>query len=471
MSDPARLGGASTVERVRSLAAPVVCALACGIGLVCTLGVVSVLTQLISLRLVSDRFIGWLGLCALAVLGGSALALQAGRAVGSGPALAFGAAAAVVGIELGHGVTDAGQLALAAAVLGTAGGLLLAGALAVSIDVSRPWGRLGAAAATATVMAGIPVQAWAALRRTRGLDLAVHLPAWMLLPACALVLAWGVADLVAFRAYEADRLAGWQEASWSLGVGQVMLALLVMLLGFDSQIRLYWLRPVILVGSALAIVLWVLVSMSLPEPVAKISLLGACYPAAAAPGILALPVYVSWVAHGLPSVGFVACSALGGLVGIAAAWLSPRHAVTGGLLAMAVGSAALWGPIGNQAATIAGVAVLVAASAAAAVGGVLASLASPAALRLVVGAFVCSLVVGVMLTLPLVWAVAGDLPLGYDDARAGTRVLLGLAFSSATVLAAYTSVLGRRIDRRQASAGRAAVERLTRSTDSAVSVD
>jgi hypothetical protein len=458
----AESGGASTVERVRSVTAPLVCVLAAGIGLICTLGVVSVLTQLLSFQLVSTRFIGWLGLCALAVLGASAAALQVGRAVGAGPPLAFGAAAAVVGIELGHGVTDAGQLALAAAMLGLAGGLLLAGALAVPIDVPRPWGRLAAAAATATVVACIPMQAWAALRRTRGLDVAVHLPPWILLPACGVVLAWGVAALVSFRAYEADRSPGWQEASWALGLGQVVLALLVMLIGFDSQIRLYWLRPVILVGSGLAIVLWVLVSMSLPEPVAKISLLGACYPAAISPGVLALPVYVTWVAGGLPSAGLAAAAAGAGAVGAAAAWRWPRRSVTGGLAALAVGCAALWAPLGDETWTLTGVAGLTAAATACAVGGLLSSLGSPAALRLVIGAFVCALVVGVALTLPLVWAVAGDLPLGYDDAVVGTRVVLGLGFSSATLLAAYTSVLGRRIDRRRESAGRAAMERIAR---------
>jgi hypothetical protein len=239
-----------------------------------------------------------------------------------------------------------------------------------------------------------------------------------------------------------------------------VVALLVMLLGFDSHIRLYWLRPVILVGSALAILLWVLVSMSLPEPVAKISLLGTCYPAAVGPGILAMPVYVVWTAHGLPTWGLVAASAVGGLVGAGVAWHWPRHAVTGGLIVLAAGCAALWGPVGEEAWTIAGLAILVGAATASSVGGLLASLGSPAALRLVIGAFVCALVVGVMLTLPLVWAIAGDLPLGYDNARTGTRVLLGLAFSSATALAAYTSVLGRRIDRRRASAGRAAMDRI-----------
>jgi hypothetical protein len=456
----ADLAGASAIARLRSRTAPLVCALAAGLGLLCTLGVVSILTQLISLQLISGRFIGWLGLCALAVLGASAAALQVGRAVGAGPPLAFGAAAAIVGIELGHGVTDSRQLALAAAVLGVAGGLLLAGALAVPIDVPRPWGRLAAAAAMATVIAGLPVQAWGALRRTRGLDIAVHVPPWILLPSCGVILAWGVAAVVTFRQYEADRSPGWQEASWALGLGQAVLALLAMLIGFDTQIRLYWLRPVVLVGSALALVLWVLVSMSLPEPVAKISLLGACYPAAIGPGILALPVYVAWVTNGLPTAGLVWASAAAGLLGAAAAWRWPRQSVTGGLALLAVGCAALWAPLGDEAWTVAGVALLVAAAAACGVGGLLSSLGSPAALRLVVGAFVCALVVGVALTLPLVWAVAGDLPLGPGDALAGTRVVLGLGFSSATLLAAYTSVLGRRIDRRRENAGKAAMERI-----------
>jgi hypothetical protein len=465
MADPApRIGapppGAVAIERVRSVTAPFVCALAAGIGLLCTLGVVSVLTQLLSLALVSDRFVGWLGLCALGTLGASTLALQAARVVGSGPALAFGAPAAVVGIELGHGVTEPAELALGAAVLGVAAGLLLAGALAVPLDVSRPWGRLGAAVATATMMAGLPAQAWGALRRTRGLDLAVHLPPWILLPACLAVLVWGVAALVTFRAYEPERSPGWQDAAWVLGLGQVVLALLVMLIGFDTSIRLYWLRPVVLVGSALALLLWVLVSMSLPEPVAKISLLATCYPAAVGPGVLALPVYVAWIDGGLPSAWLLAASALGATAGAAAAWRWPRHAETSGLLVLAAGCAVLWGPVGNEAATIVGIAVLVAASTASAVGGVLASLGSPAALRLVIGAFVCALVVGLMLTLPLVWAISGNLPLGEDHARTGTRVLLGLAFSSAVALGGYVSVLGRRIDRRRASAGRAALERI-----------
>jgi hypothetical protein len=127
---------------------------------------------------------------------------------------------------------------------------------------------------------------------------------------------------------------------------------------------------------------------------------------------------------------------------------------------MAIGCAALWAPLGHEAWTVAGAAVLVAAATACGVGGILSSLGSPAALRLVVGAFVCALVVGVALTLPLIWAVAGDLPLGPGDALAGTRVVLGLGFSSATLLAAYTSVLGHRIDRRRESAGRAAMERI-----------
>src|SRR4051794_3928963 len=348
MADPGYAPGPSAIERVRSVATPVVCALAAGLGLLCTLGVVSILTQLLSLELVSDRFIGWLGLSALAALGASAVALQAGRVVGSGPSLAFGAAAAVVGIELGHGVADPGALALAAAILGVAAGLLLAGALSTPVDVTRPWGRLGAAAAMATIMAGLPVQAWAALRRTRGLDLAVHLPPWILLPACAAVLAWGVASVVTFRPFEPDRSPGWQEASWALGVGQAVLALLVMLIGFDSSIRLYWLRPVILVGSALAILLWVLVSMSLPEPVAKISLLATCYPAAVGPGVLGMPVYVAWVDGGLPTSGLVWACAAGSALGATAAWRWPRHSVTAGLLALAAGCLVLWGPVGDE---------------------------------------------------------------------------------------------------------------------------
>src|SRR3954447_16640955 len=90
MADPGYAPGPSAIERVRSVATPVVCALAAGLGLLCTLGVVSILTQLLSLELVSDRFIGWLGLSALAALGASAVALQAGRVVGSRTALALG---------------------------------------------------------------------------------------------------------------------------------------------------------------------------------------------------------------------------------------------------------------------------------------------------------------------------------------------------------------------------------------------
>jgi hypothetical protein len=319
---------------------------------------------------------------------------------------------------------------------------------------------MAVAAAMAAVVAGMPVQAWLSLRRTRGLDVAVHLPPWILLSACALILAWGIAALATFRAYERDRSPGWQEASMALGVGQALLALVVMAIGFDSDIRLYWLRPVVLVGSAIALALWVVVSMSLPEPLAKIALLGVCFPAAVGPGLLAVPVYAAWVNGDLPQTFLVVAVAAAGVVGASAAWRWPRGSVVWGPLAMALGSAALWVPVGQAAPTVAGVAALTAAAVACGVGGMLSSLGSPAALRLIVGAFVCALVGGVVLTLPLIWALAGDLPLGYDDARAGSRVILGLVFSSAVLLSAYASVLARRIDRRRASAGRAALERI-----------
>lgn len=443
------------MERARVGVAPVVALLAASLGIYCATSLVSMLDQLTALDAISGRFVGWLGLGWLLAVLAMLAALLLDRWVGAGPAVAVGALAAVAGLMLGRDVSSTADLAWAAAVLGIAAGGLVGGAASVGFELAPAGARRAVVAWVLPVVAGGAVQAWVVARdETPGVHLAPEAALWLLIPLAAVLVLWGAWSLVAAPVSSVEAVGGFRDAWLSLVLTQVVLYVVVMLIGFDSHLRLYWLRPVVIIASSLALAVWLMVSVLLPNAAAKIAFLSVSFVAASVPAVEQLLFVVARTGESarvgvaaLPVL--VVAAVVGGGIGL----VLRRRAVIGGLVVVALGCAGAWLVRGESAGWLVVLALLAGAGCAVAVGGLIVAMESPATLRLVAFASLSALVVGTGIAVPLGWALIGDLPTGHREAVATSRVLAGLVYSLAVLLAGYVTVVGRRIDRRQRSAG------------------
>ena len=450
MAEGAAVAAGRPVDVVRQAVAPVVAVVAAGLSLATTASLSAVLRWLDAYAAVSGRFVGILaiGVAITVLAAGATLVLS--RSVGGGVFLAAGAVAAVLGTVAGRGLDSGGQLLGAAVLCGLGAGLLAGGAACMPFELSWQWARPTAAAWAVPLAAGWPAQAWFALE-SRQLSLVVGQLRPLVYLGAIVVAGWGIATALA-RPPQARSAtgAGWRQAWWALGAAVAALCVLTALLGLDPGLRLFWLRPVVFVGAALALAVWVLVSMVVPTPAGKVSFLAVSFVAAAYPTASQVLVLAEARTGALPpaaasSALAIALAAAGGVLG----YRRPRRAVVGGLVGFGVTAALAWPGFGSGWLPVALVALLGGCGSAVVAGGCSLALESEAALRLTAFAFVCGLGAGLLLATPLSWALLGDLPVTAAAARADARVVVGLVFSAAMLVAAHAAVVGHRVDRRR----------------------
>jgi hypothetical protein len=441
---------AAPLEHARQALAATVAAIASGLALVCTTSLAGVLDRIDDFDRLSQRFVGGLGLGVSLFVGAALVSLLLARRTGAGPFLAVGAGLAAVGLLFGTDLDGTAQLTLSAAVLGAATGCLVGGAACMPFELPWRWARVTVVTWPAPLVVGWPIQAWIALDDSRRVpSLVVPHVRGLALVAAAAVLIWSVASMLARPRQARSGPAGWQEVWWPLIGAMGVLCLLAVVIGVDARLRLVWMRPVIFVATALALAIWVLVMMLIPSPAAKVSYLAVSFVGAVIPTTLQLVVVADAFSSGTSATaGRALVVLLAGIVGVVIGHRYPRRGVVTGLMVVAAVAVLAWPGYETAWVSTPLVAGLVGAAAAVVSGGFSLALESEAAVRLVSFAFVSALAAGLLLAVPLGWALVGDLPLTPASSRANSRVYLGLLFSAAVLVAAHAWVLGRRIDRR-----------------------
>jgi hypothetical protein len=440
----------SAAERVRRQFAPVVAAVACSLAVLCTTSLAALLTRPGHLPGLSDEFVGLLALAATLTLATALAGLLVARHVGAGLPLMVGAASAAIALVVGDDLIDTSDLLVAAIVSGLAAGGLVGGAASLPFELPWPAARLTTVAWVFPLVVGWPVQAWAALTADAAAPrLVVPHPHGLAFLGVAIVAVFGAQSLMVQPSQARSDSSGWRDAWLALVGALVVLCLLAILVGVDASLHLFWLRPVVLVATALALAIWVLVTMLVPTPAAKIAFLAVSFVGASvAPSVQLLVVADAFGPGSSGSVGSAIVVIAAGAGGTVIGYRRPRQGVVIGLCAVAAMAFLAWPGYGSGWVSTTVLAMLIGAAAATAAGGFALGLESEAALRLVSFGFVSGLVTGLLLAIPLGWALIGDLALTPDSSRANARVFLGLVFSAAVLVAAHSAVLGHRIDRR-----------------------
>ncbi len=445
MSDPAAVSAPGVAERARRWLAPPVAFLASCLALICLTSVPDVLTDLEELATANERFAGWAGLGLLLGLALAAVALLTAPYSGPGPALSVGAAAAVFGLALGSEVIDDLQAGLAFCVLGLAVGGLLAGAASMPLELPG-WSRAATLVAWVTPLAaGWPLLTWVALHdpSVEGARLVTHPSVWALAPVSAVLVLWSALSMLIEppRAGAGGGVESW-ETVWSglLAVGGAS-GLLVMLLGFESDVSRSWLRPLVIFGVAVVVVALAAVILALPSVSTRIAAAGVTVTGLCVPSCVQLAMVISDA--GKERVGWQVVSILvaAGLAGVALGWAFADRAVAPALLVVAGAAAGSWVmPDGPWLMTASIAPMLLGAGAALAAGVRLAG-ADAMSWRFVAMLVVTVVMVGVTISIPLGWSLAGAVAANVDDARAAARVFVGLTFAAAVMAAAYVATL------------------------------
>lgn len=439
-------------ERLRRATAVPVAFLASALAVACVPNAVGLVPDLVLIAAADERFGGWAGLGVLAGTAAAALALATMQRTGAGPALSLGAAAAVFGLTLGHQVGDAVQVRLAFLLLGLAVGGLLTGAAGMAFELT---GRLRSAVLLVWVIplvSGWPVVAWVALHDAAGdtAQFAVHPPAWLLLPIVVTVVAWSALSMLV----EAPRarfgagpfaLTPWTALLAVFGVA----ALVSMVIGFGDDIDVAWLRPLVIAFcGALVVVLGALASavqvVAARAGYLALLVVALCYPASIQ--TLVAVTDAGDVRVTGPALAVLAASAV---VGVVAGWWRPMTACWLGLLGVAAAASGAWVIPDTPWPMVAAAAPLAAAAGAAAAAGVRLSTVSPLALRFAVLTVAGVVLLGVVLSVALGWALGGELAATTDDARAAGRVVLGLTVAASVLVSGYLATLVPRLPQRR----------------------
>lgn len=437
--------GLARTAHLRRRLVPLVAFLATSLGLTCLLNLADLAVQVAELSLVNYRFAGWAAVGAFTGMCCALMSLAAAPRLGVAVPLAAGSAAAVFGLALGGAVFTDVQLAVAMVVLGLAAGALLGAAGSLLLEPPGARRPLVALAVAVPMVAGIAVVDWLALHVSRNdtVRLALHPPVWPLAAASVVLFGWSAVTLLA----DADAPpptsphADGAESAWpALALAALLPAVAGMLLGFDPGIGATWLRPLVVVVAAATVLGLGFGCLAMPSASARsgyvavvVALL--CWPACISLVLLATPP------AGAGSRSIVGLTVVGVAVGAGLAALRSQSTVVGGLLAVAVGAAGAWAPLGSGLLTAAPVALLGGGTAAALLGGLRVALAAPLGAQLVAAAAVCAAILGVLLSVPLSWALGGALPESAASARTDARVLLGLTFAAAVLGAGYAATL------------------------------
>lgn len=429
------------VERIRRGLAPPVALLASALGISCLLSVVGVLRSLPELSALDARFVGWVGLGATACLAVVAVALLVVERAGAGPALSLGAVAAVFGLSLGHRVAGHEQLTLAALVGGLAAGALLGGGIGMTSALPRGWARAAVTAWAIPLVAAWPAVTWLLPDRdvSRLPDVVVHPAAWVLAGTTVVIVAWGLMTMLVEPVGPTVVPTVSREDVWSaLLLLSAVAVLLTTLLGFDPQIALLWLRPVVIVAAAAVLVGWALITFLLATLTDRIA-----YVAVSAVAWL-VPATITFAAgvadSGQTPVSWPVASLLASAAAVGAL-LGSRGllaVVPLGCAVVAGAAAGAWVMSDRPWVALAAAAPLVAAATAVTVTALHLVVPDARASRLVGLAAICALVLGEIVTIPLSWALLGQVPAGVDDMMAAGRLYAGLTVAAMSLAAAWT---------------------------------
>ena len=417
---------------------------------------VDVVTQIDRLTAVEGRVVGWAGVGGLTTITVALLALLTAPRFGAGPSLALGAPAAVFGLAIGGPVIDDTQLTLALVMLGLGAAGLLGGAACMPAELPARWRNLTLAAYAAPLVAGAPVLNWLALHVSAGEDLRLtpHPPVWPLALVSVLIVSWSALTLLLEPARSRAAPGHSWDGGWTaLVVTAVVSVVAVMLLGFEPDIRLLWLRPLVVVGCGLAVVGFALTGLTVPTPSARVGYTAAAAVALCWPPCVGLLLVTADAGATRVSALAVAVIAIAALVGGVLGWWGPRAGVVMGLLAVAGAAAGAWVMPGRPWLMVAAAAPMAAGAGAALLGGLSWASEDPTGVRFVPAATISALVVGSLVAAPLSWALGGNVPDVEAEARAAGRVVLGLTFALAVLAAAYSSTLLRGTERQSGSAG------------------
>ncbi len=402
-------------ERLRCRLAPAVAFLAAVAGGSCTLSIVGVARSHRALSAVDDRFVGWVGIGAAIAVAAAAVTLLAADRVGSGPFLALGAVAGVVGLSLGRHVDGREQLTLAIVVCGLAVGALLGGGFAVTSSLPNVWAR-----AVLTAWALPLVVAWPLLtraigdRRTGELpDLVVQPPTWILAAVTLVLVSWGVFTmLVEPVPVPTTSASGSWEDPWSaLLLLCAVAVLLTTLLGFDPQISLVWLRPVVVVATAVVVTGWAAAGLLLPDLQVRLAYVAVSVVAWVVPATAAFAVSVADRGRGAVGWPIISLLVVAALVGAGLGVRGRFGIIPAGLAIMSAAAGAAWVMSDQPWVMVAAIGPLVALATAVLVSGLRIVGGDAQASRLVAIAVIGSLVVG----------TNRRGPLGLGDARRCSR--------------------------------------------------
>lgn len=439
-----RSGVADRAESIRGLLAPGIALLASSLLLCCLVTVPDLAAGHGGLAAVDPRLPGWAGLAFVVALAVAAVSVATCGRLGSGPPMALGAAGGVLGLALTRDVTSSAQLVFGLLVQATAVGALFGSGIAM-IEELRP--RVARATWLAWLMpwtGGWALLGWFALRDRvpHQSRLGVHPPGWLMAVAGGLLMAWAVLTLL----LEPHRpvgpaTAGWENTWAALAVLVVASGTLVMLVGFQPDPTVFWVRPVALLGTGLAVCGFVACGWLVPDAGTRAAYAAVVAVTFVGPSCLHALLLASSEASGPLTAWLAVVFAVAGMAGVVAGWRWARVFVVGGPVISAAAAVGGWAMPANAWVMCAAAAPLAFGVATTGAAGLRLSAVSRMSLRLVSLAGLAAMLLGLLLAAPLTWALGAALTEQTAGARAGGRVLLGLAFALLVVVAAVIAMV------------------------------
>jgi hypothetical protein len=444
---------ADLAEAARGRTAPAVALLASSLLMCCLVSLPDLVVGWPGLEAANARAAGWSGLAVVLAVGTAAVFVLLCPRLGSGPPLALGATASVLGLGLSGDVASGGQVVLVLVLLALAVGGLFAAGICLLEELPPRLATLAVLGWLLPWLGGWGVVGWLALhdRSSAETRLGLHPPLPVLTVVALLLLGWSVVTLLIEPPRRpAPARLGWENTWAALGIVVVGAGSLVMLIGFQPRLEASWGRPVVLLAVAVVAAGLVGVALVAPDAGVRPAYLAVVVALATGPGCVQALMLRSVAADGALSWWLLVGLAAVGAGGVLAGWRWPMPALPLGLLAMTGGVAGGWVMPAHQWVMLAAAAPLCLGTAAAAAGGLRWAAVSRMHLRFVAIAGLSGLVLGEVAAAPVAWALGAPIT-GSADPRGGGRVLLGLTFALTVLSAAVCAVL---LDRARLAAAR-----------------
>lgn len=436
-------GWTTPAERVRGRLAPLVALLASSLLMCCLVTLPDQSIGWPGLGTASARFVGWAGFAVVLAMATALVSVGLCARLGSGPPLALGTTAAVLGLALSGDVSSGAQVVLVLVLLALGVGGLFGSGLCLLEELSPGQAQVAVVGWLLPWLGGWGLVGWLALHghtsdRTR---IGLHPPAAVLAAGVFVLLVFAVATLMLEPHREpAPQLLGWENAWAALSVLVVGAASLVMLLGYQPDLAPSWGRPVVLLSAAVGAAGVALVPLTLSDPGARPAYLALVVALATGPACLHALLLVSAEASGPLSWWLPVMLALAGAVGVWAGWRAARTTVPTGLLLMTASVAGGWVMPANEWVMSAAAAPLCLGIAMAGTAGLRLAASDRMRLRFVSIGALSGLLLGQVAAAPVAWALGAEIT-GTAGPRAGGRVLLGLTFALTVLAAGACAVL------------------------------